>query len=467
MDHSFHIEKSPISNIHLLSGFISAIQIFSKELTGTTMKTINFDKLVFHFYKDSNESGLIYVLVTDEAYETKEVSCKIHRIASLFYDGFSKEIENFTGNISVFNNFAEILNENEIGEKKCGARIKCKECPSYFSKSQFITEFIESKKISIELINTLLKGLLNEIPDLLSALVIDINGYIITQQSVSEFDETVIESVISVVEPTLEKIKRFAEASIGSGTFDTNEFRLFYLEMKGSIPALFVLVADAYSNIDNIIPYSYIVAEKISLILNNRSTSLLLPKLQDGGGLELIPEQDNSFAKDVIAQIFLIGAEKAGKSSLVEMYISGNFIEEYKPTIGLSIIEKELQITKRVKIRLYLFDMGGLKNFAKVRKFYYNISRVNAILILFDYTRMETLENVNEWLDEAKYFIKNNSIPYILIGNKIDLIDNREELREKAEQIANQYNCQLFETSAFTGEGIDELFTFIVSKFQI
>ena len=149
------------------------------------------------------------------------------------------------------------------------------------------------------------------------------------------------------------------------------------------------------------------------------------------------------------------------------MYISGNFIEEYKPTIGLSIIEKELQITKRVKIRFYLFDMGGLKNFAKVRKFYYNISRVNAILILFDYTRMETLENVNEWLDEAKHFIKNNSIHYILIGNKIDLIDNREELREKAEQMANQYNCQLFETSAFTGEGIDELFTFIVSKFQI
>jgi small GTP-binding protein len=311
------------------------------------------------------------------------------------------------------------------------------------------------------LINDLLANLLKEVPDLTAALVVDVEGLIIAQQSIKGFDEEIIGAIMGVLEQTISKIKKFAKTSFGSGTFDANEFRLFYLELRGSIPARFVLVADPYVNMDQFIPFSYIVAEKVSLILSDRETSILLPKFSESGDIFLTPQEDSISSKNVINQLFVIGSERGGKSSLIEMYINGKFEKNYKPTIGLSIFEKKLQITKRTNVILYIFDMGGLKSFAKIRKYYYKISNPKAIIILFDYSRIETLESVNEWLKEAKFFVKDNPILYVLVGNKIDLVENREEIKKKAEQIANKNNCLFFETSALTGEGIDEVFMYL------
>lgn len=84
------------------------------------------------------------------------------------------------------------------------------------------------------------------------------------------------------------------------------------------------------------------------------------------------------------------------------------------------------------------------------------------IAILFDYSRNETLENINNWLKEARQFVKNfDSIQCILIGNKIDLSEDRFQMKKKAEFFAKENNLRFFETSALTGEGIDELFMFI------
>lgn len=311
------------------------------------------------------------------------------------------------------------------------------------------------------LLNSLLSNFLRMVPDLTAALIVDVEGLIIAQQSVKEFDEEIISAIMAVLEQTISKIKRYAETSFGSGTFDTNEFRLFYLELGGVIPAIFVLIADPYANIDNIIPYSYIVAEKISSILSNYKTKISLPRLLENGEIELKSEVDSISVKNVINKIVVLGDDAVGKSTLLDMYVKGECDHAYKATIGLSIMEKELQITKRMKVTFFLFDMGGIQSFIKVRRNFYNNS--NAIMILFDFTRPETLNNVVDWLKEAKIFIKDNSIPYILVGNKIDLVENQEEIKKKAIQIANQFNFVFFATSALTGEGLDELFMYLLN----
>ena len=66
-------------------------------------------------------------------------------------------------------------------------------------------------------------------------------------------------------------------------------------------------------------------------------------------------------------------------------------------------------------------------------------------------------------IEESRHFIKNKSIPIVLIGNKIDLIENREDIKDKVQNLAERYNFPFFETSSFTGEGIDELFTYLIS----
>jgi GTPase SAR1 family protein len=76
---------------------------------------------------------------------------------------------------------------------------------------------------------------------------------------------------------------------------------------------------------------------------------------------------------------------------------------------------------------------------------------------------VETFNSIIDWIEETNQFILNKSVPIILIGNKIDLADNREGLQLKAQNLAEQYDFPFFETSALTGEGIDELFTFLIS----
>jgi small GTP-binding protein len=234
------------------------------------------------------------------------------------------------------------------------------------------------------------------------------------------------------------------------------------VELSRVTPAIFVIVGDPYSNVDQIIPYAYLTAEKISLILNNQDSITNIPKLNDNGHLifksDINPEND----KNKLNKIVIVGPESAGKSALVQTYCKGTFNDAYKPTIGISIIEKELQISKNYNLRLFLLDLGGIKSFAKIRKYYYNYS--NAVLILFDYSRLETFDNIIDWIEETYQFIRDKSIPILLIGNKIDLATNREHLRNKALNLAEQYNFPFFETSALTGEGIDEIFTYLISN---
>ena len=316
--------------------------------------------------------------------------------------------------------------------------------------------------IRVSALNELLANLINEIPDLLAALIVDLDGLVIVQQSVEGFDEEIIGAIMSIVERTISKIKRFAETSYGSGTIDTNDFQLFYLELGGSPPALFVIVAGVYAKLELFIPYSYLVAEKVSQVLNDNEVISILPKVGPEGIIDLTPNSTKLLGgNNITGKIVFIGADAVGKSALVNMYINGTHDEEYHPTIGVNIVQKELQISKRMTITFFLFDFGGLKSFAKVRKNFYDDSK--AVIILFDCSKSETFDQISEWIEEARHFIKDDSVSYILVGNKVDLVNDREPIVNKAMDLANQYGFQFFVTSAITGEGLDELFMFLTN----
>ncbi|MBD3193731.1 MAG: GTP-binding protein [Candidatus Lokiarchaeota archaeon] len=315
--------------------------------------------------------------------------------------------------------------------------------------------------LRINLLDELLDKFLNEVPELIAVLVVDLDGLVIAQKSLKGFDEEIIGAIMTILDQTINKIKRFTDTSYGSGTFDTNEFRLFYTELV-TTKSLFVLVADPYSNIEQYIPYSYIIADKASQLLNNRETSLNLPKLDIDNNEIYIPDDNSADGKTEYNKVVIIGPQQVGKTTLLNMYVNGEFEQNYRPTIGVHFIEKSFQLTNRLQLKFYIFDLSGVKSFGKIRRFYYPDSQ--AVILLFDYSNPESLEKINEWFEEARHFIEDNSTIYLLVGNKIDLVGDRLNLKEKAEKIATQYGCNFFEISAATGEGIDELFTYLVSN---
>ena len=134
------------ANEELVAGFISAMDIFSNEITGGSIKTINFEEYIFHFYKDSNSINNLYVFITDSEEDEEVVNFKINKIASLFYNRYSEVLKQFDGEINQFNDFKKTLLEMNLAQKNCGGRPECTGCTNSTKQHAILNSFENDKK---------------------------------------------------------------------------------------------------------------------------------------------------------------------------------------------------------------------------------------------------------------------------------------------------------------------------------
>lgn len=71
--------------------------------------------------------------------------------------------------------------------------------------------------------------------------------------------------------------------------------------------------------------------------------------------------------------------------------------------------------------------------------------------------RRSTYNHLSSWLSDARNLTNPNTIIF-LIGNKSDLESQRDVTYEEAKQFADENGLMFLETSAKTGEGIEEAF---------
>ena len=81
----------------------------------------------------------------------------------------------------------------------------------------------------------------------------------------------------------------------------------------------------------------------------------------------------------------------------------------------------------------------------------------DGMLLVFDMTRSSTFSNITNWYASAEKFGLSN-IPRILVGNKMDLKDERKIILPMAEHLSEKLNAPYFETSALTGDTVKEVF---------
>ncbi|TFG05197.1 MAG: GTP-binding protein, partial [Promethearchaeota archaeon] len=111
-------------------------------------------------------------------------------------------------------------------------------------------------------------------------------------------------------------------------------------------------------------------------------------------------------------------------TSLINQYIEQSFSEDYKPTLGANIIRKDVHVdTINANVRLIMWDLAGQEKYNVIRSMYFQ-GCVGALLV-YDVTRFTTFESINsKWLKDFKKYVKKEGT-YIVIGNKIDLKDER------------------------------------------
>jgi Ras-related protein Rab-5C len=149
-------------------------------------------------------------------------------------------------------------------------------------------------------------------------------------------------------------------------------------------------------------------------------------------------------------RVVVIGSTFAGKTALIKRIMELRFDDRTETTTGTAFFLYKSDHPKHPEIQIW--DTAGMERYRSVNSLYYR-EAVAAILV-FDLTRLGSFQELESWRDE---FLTNAppNPTIIVCANKCDLMDEIEVEPDEIQQFCNTYDLPLFQTSAFTGEGIN------------
>jgi len=151
-------------------------------------------------------------------------------------------------------------------------------------------------------------------------------------------------------------------------------------------------------------------------------------------------------------KIILLGSSNVGKTCILLRAFENRYIESNMSTIGVDFKTKYFKFDDE-KIKVNYIDTAGQEKFRAISVNY--LKGADGAILVYDVTKKETYELIGSWIDDIN---KNNKMGVIkiLLGNKVDLEEEREVSKEEGEKLADLLECKFYETSAKTGLNISQ-----------
>jgi small GTP-binding protein len=327
--------------------------------------------------------------------------------------------------------------------------------------------------------NLLFKELLNnylEVNKETEAIIVsDEDGLIIAGETREDIDMEIVSVLTTIVNPILERIRyEFDFKKFGSCSFETENNRLIFISVDEKI--MLSIVLNTMASIEQYSPYGYFLAEKTAQIINlkeNDHIQLSIPNFKYEAEqakrmknqlypLDFDPQGNYKF------KFIITGDHNVGKTSIIRRFAENRFLSDYRATIGLNIISHDFESFGN-QINVALWDIGAQEYFRRYRKTYYNGTQAG--FIVFDLTNRKSFENIKNWYNELNEFINNPDLPVMIIGNKRDLVEKRVINNQDAVNLSQELtgstnrNISYLETSALTGENVEDAFRLISYNF--
>ncbi|MHA1732347.1 MAG: Rab family GTPase [Promethearchaeota archaeon] len=167
-----------------------------------------------------------------------------------------------------------------------------------------------------------------------------------------------------------------------------------------------------------------------------------------------------------VLKVLLLGEGSVGKTSLIRRYSGEEFQASYVPTLNVDITRFEFQqegsTGEEVTYQVAFWDLAGQEIFRRLHQHFF--TGASGLVFVFDITSPQSLKKVRAWYDDAMSH-QLQGIPALLVGNKVDLEWERkvspQEIQNFSRGLPNIN--ETFETSALTGENVDEMFDRLVA----
>jgi small GTP-binding protein len=153
-------------------------------------------------------------------------------------------------------------------------------------------------------------------------------------------------------------------------------------------------------------------------------------------------------------KFIVIGTSGVGKTAILKRLVDDVFTSENQSTIGVEFLATTIDVEGQ-QVKLQIWDTAGQERFRSIAKAYFR-SAIGVVLV-FDLTERKSFDDLNQWLVDIHALCDPNAI-VTLIGNKLDLAEQRMITPHEAESFAQLHQLCYFETSALAGDNIQEAF---------
>lgn len=160
-------------------------------------------------------------------------------------------------------------------------------------------------------------------------------------------------------------------------------------------------------------------------------------------------------------KLILTGGGPGGRSTYIKKLLTGKFSDDVRMTIGVDFFSKKLMLDN-IELKIQLWDFAGEDRFTLLLPTY--CKEASGAIIMFDLTYPKDYSRLKKWLN----LFRDNAVkdaPFIVVGNKLDLIDSNYGVIERKEiqLYAQELNSQYFEISVKTGYNVKSTFNTIIN----
>ncbi|WVQ94711.1 hypothetical protein IAU59_001791 [Kwoniella sp. CBS 9459] len=163
-----------------------------------------------------------------------------------------------------------------------------------------------------------------------------------------------------------------------------------------------------------------------------------------------------------IFQCAVMGSGGVGKSAVTVRFINGSYLEWYDPTN-----RKQFSVDDQPCL-LEILDTAGIDQYLTLNDMF--IRESEGFILVFSLCQRDTFDEVirtREAIERIKMPQETgHRIPLVIVGNKSDLIDEREVDSSEGEKLATAWGCAYYEASARTSTNIVPIFEDIVRQLR-
>lgn len=159
-------------------------------------------------------------------------------------------------------------------------------------------------------------------------------------------------------------------------------------------------------------------------------------------------------------KLVLLGESGVGKSSVVQRLMKNAFSEKLNSTVGASFFRYTCNVDDDTAVHFDIWDTAGQERFKSLASMYYRGAA--AALVVFDIVSADTYEKAKYWIRELQSNSPETMV--MLVGNKKDLESERQVSLADAQQCAVEMGVMYHETSARSGDGVQDAFHAVAAK---